>query len=680
MPIEDIIVVLYYLNNLLKGMIDDDIKSRIINFLSYEGHKLFSASLVEKMSKKYQNIVNKEVKIFNFFSCYTSKETEFKFPVVEEIIKASNPPLALPESFFYVRLSDKISDSFKINKAVERALIRFYTLKCLIPVFEELMDKLRISYCIERTNFTLLASLLGYPINEIKQIFIPDSELILKGLLDMHGSESRYMPSSSLLRMIYNYKETYISPKRVLLGDKAIGTLNRNDYDYIADEFDYIGKILEQAVVTKTPGVNILLYGPPGTGKTEIAKAICCQRNIDLYSVSEGSKNAERSSRLPELNMAKTLIGDDARTVLLVDEAEDIFLAHDHKELLYGKLYLNRMLERNKIPTIWITNYIYKIDTALIRRFSYALKMELPPLDARRRIWARMLDKAEIKMDDQDISALASDYELSASFNDTAIRSAQLLSDNGAIRKTLDSLEFAVTGRETKKDSEQKSDFSLELANADMDLAALADRLVDGKIKGFSLCLYGAPGTGKSAYVRYLAERMGLKVSQKRASDLISMYLGQTEENIALAFKVAKRDNKFLIIDEADSFLQDRRNATRSWEVTAVNEMLTWMESHPCPFACTTNLMESLDPASLRRFTFKIKFDFMTSHQARLAFKHFFGCDYPLEIKGLTPGDFAIVLKKVKTLGITEASIIADYLRQEVDLKGNKVKTIGFIK
>ena len=39
-----------------------------------------------------------------------------------------------------------------------------------------------------------------------------------------------------------------------------------------------------------------------------------------------------------------------------------------------------------------------------------------------------------------------------------------------------------------------------------------------------------------------------------------------------------------LIFDEADSFLQNRNNAQRSFEVTQVNEMLTWMESHEYPF------------------------------------------------------------------------------------------------
>jgi hypothetical protein len=81
--------------------------------------------------------------------------------------------------------------------------------------------------------------------------------------------------------------------------------------------------------------------------------------------------------------------------------------------------------------------------------------------------------------------------------------------------------------------------------------------------------------------------------------------------------------------------------------------MLTWMERHPYPFACTTNLMESLDPATLRRFVFKVQFLPMTIVQARVTFVRLFGQIAPPTIDGihpLTPGDFAVVARKAKVL------------------------------
>ena len=80
-------------------------------------------------------------------------------------------------------------------------------------------------------------------------------------------------------------------------------------------------------------------------------------------------------------------------------------------------------------------------------------------------------------------------------------------------------------------------------------------------------------------------------------------------------FAAARQQNAVLVLDEADSFLSDRRGARQSWEVTQVNELLTQMEAFDGIFICTTNLMEKLDPASLRRFAFKVRFDPMTPDQ-----------------------------------------------------------------
>ena len=69
---------------------------------------------------------------------------------------------------------------------------------------------------------------------------------------------------------------------------------------------------------------------------------------------------------------------------------------------------------------------------------------------------------------------------------------------------------------------------TLRCCGANIDLSALAERLAESRVRRFSLCLQGPPGTGKSAFVRYLAERVGLEVVQKRASDLLSMWVGDT--------------------------------------------------------------------------------------------------------------------------------------------------------
>ena len=216
--------------------------------------------------------------------------------------------------------------------------------------------------------------------------------------------------------------------------------------------------------------------------------------------------------------------------------------------------------------------------------------------------------------------------------------------------------------------------FNTDLLNTDIDLKKLSNRLVSLKKMDFSLCLYGAPGTGKSAYARYIAKKLKLKVVEKKASDLMDKYIGNTEKNISKAFKEAEKEKAMLILDEADSFLRDRTKAQRSWEVTRVNELLTQMEHYKFPFVCTTNLMKDLDKASLRRFIFKVKYDYMTLEQVVEAFSYFFHHKVDIEdikeLKALAPGDFISVRNKASILGcLKDKSELISMLKAEISLK-----------
>jgi SpoVK/Ycf46/Vps4 family AAA+-type ATPase len=223
--------------------------------------------------------------------------------------------------------------------------------------------------------------------------------------------------------------------------------------------------------------------------------------------------------------------------------------------------------------------------------------------------------------------------------------------------------------------------YDTTLSNTDICLEKLANQLVKAKLN-WSLCAYGVSGSGKSEFGRYVAKKIGLKVIFKRASDLLGMYVGENEKNIAAAFKEAKNEGRVLLIDEGDTFLRSRHLATRSWEASMTNEMLTQMESHTHPFILTTNLMKDLDEAALRRFTFKIKFDFVKPEQAKKLFLAFFGKEAPKAIENnhlLTPGDFANVKAKADILEITDVNELYEMLMQEVELKPQNSKPMGFL-
>ena len=172
----------------------------------------------------------------------------------------------------------------------------------------------------------------------------------------------------------------------------------------------------------------------------------------------------------------------------------------------------------------------------------------------------------------------------------------------------------------------EPKDYQLEYLNTDTDTDTDTDMhsLVTSiaKNKKGKVLLFGPPGCGKTAFAHHLAKTSDRPLMVKRASDIISMGLGETETNLRNMFDEASRDDAILLLDEADSFLQDRRHAERSWELTQVNELLTQMENFNGVFVCATNFMEHLDQAAMRRFSFKLKFDYLKPDQSELLFNN----------------------------------------------------------
>ncbi|MBN8510456.1 MAG: ATP-binding protein [Burkholderiales bacterium] len=178
-----------------------------------------------------------------------------------------------------------------------------------------------------------------------------------------------------------------------------------------------------------------------------------------------------------------------------------------------------------------------------------------------------------------------------------------------------------------------------------------------------SLCFHGAPGTGKTALAEHIAQHLSRPLLVRQASDLLSKYVGETEQNMARMFDEAQHEDAVLLLDEADSFLRSRRLAERHYEVSEVNEMLQGMERFAGVFICTTNLFDDLDEAALRRFTFKLRFRPLTRAQReRMFIAEALGGDGGAlgdeqrarlaQLDQLVPGDFAAVKRQVEILGV----------------------------
>jgi transitional endoplasmic reticulum ATPase len=212
--------------------------------------------------------------------------------------------------------------------------------------------------------------------------------------------------------------------------------------------------------------------------------------------------------------------------------------------------------------------------------------------------------------------------------------------------------------RKPRTASQGLTGYRLDCLNPDEDLVAIAEGLRQDP-RG-RLCLYGPPGTGKTAFGEHIARTLDRPLLIKRASDLLSMWVGETEKRIARMFGEAERANAVLLLDEADSFLRDRSGSHYSWEVTQVNELLTQMEGFDGLFIAATNLIDTLDGASLRRFDLKVRFDYLRPEQAERLFVQVLAeqgaptdldeefRDRLAQLDRLAPGDFATVIRRFR--------------------------------
>lgn len=464
------------------------------------------------------------------------------------------------------------------------------------------------------------------------------------------------------------------------------------DFEHLGASRDFAFRLLRGALGQREKGVNILLYGLPGTGKTEFCKALAEQLGATLHAVGEADDDGDEPSRferLQQLSLGQRLLKDQGNSLILFDEMEDLFSGVETsffgatRRRVGSKVHFNRLLESNEVPTLWTANDISDCDPAFLRRISFSLEMRTPPVSVRSRIWEKLSEYHEISLPKQFCVELAQGLEDAPALANSALRAAKI-ARGGADDVTLaaNAISRAVRGGHTLLAVPSSTRFEPELANADHDLSMITECFVAcGPADTGGLCLSGPPGTGKSAFARYLAESMDMPVLERRASDLLDRYVGGSERNIANAFSEARDTSAFLVFDEADSLLGARNGTNHRWEISQVNEMLTWMENHPLPFACTTNLIDHLDPATARRFSLKIGFLPLNLQQREACFHRFFKAEPPsglFTLDQLTPGDFAVVAKRSKLLGISRPEAILAELRREQAAKPNRASPIGF--
>ncbi|GBU10119.1 hypothetical protein AwWohl_12570 [Gammaproteobacteria bacterium] len=584
---------------------------------------------------------------------------------------------------------------------VDVKILYFRTIIELEPALENAADMLGnlSSYRI----ILILAKVLDIDQKLIKAALHSQSTLNKTGLLCLDHNGTMFL-RLKLDLISENFQDLVISDAiepHVLLKDIVKqcppSTLSLKDYSHIQPHLDIALPYLNQAIKLKQTGVNILIYGEAGTGKTELSRTLAAHINVPIFEISseDDSNNPIKGERRLRAYKAAQNFFSHQKTLLAFDELEDIFKDDTSMNPFANtpKAWLNNILETNIVPTIWLCNYINMLEDSFIRRMDIVIELESPPQHIREQILAASY---------KDLISDISIKKLSKSkFIVPAIisRSAKVikcvktklndvdLSVSTLINSTLKAQQHDTV--QVKNYAELKDIYDPAFINADTDLDKLKQSLVE--YKDARLCFYGASGTGKTEYAKYLSEYLAIPLLMKKASDLLSKYIGESEQNIAQSFMEARQNNAILLIDEVDSFLSDRRYSKNSWENTMVNELLTQIENHQGLLIVTTNLMDRLDPAVMRRFDFKIKFDYLKLEQARSLFIkqcHILKFDKPTatdferlaKIKTITPGDFAISTRQARMKFISSSTEIIQQLENDNLIK-NKAQNnhIGFL-
>lgn len=556
----------------------------------------------------------------------------------------------------------------------------------------------------------ILARILGISVRQYSALTRQDSKLRLYGFIDEEGKiEDDFFDCVEMGSM-----QPYFCD-----------LLKRVDCSscYKMESFNVSDKVknLMSRMLKSDQSLSLLLYGKPGSGKTEFAKTLAKESGLKVYVFkNERELSGEKDQNvLARLNCLLSMNSTDS--LYIIDEADSLLRTCDSS--FFGmkmpskiKGTVNKMLEESRNKIIWIVNFTSQIDESTLRRFTYSCKFDSMTRNQLRSITASKLKTLDLpEATNNQILDLMEQYKVTGASVDNVIKTIKCLgcgenagagdvSENNqplvqSVKSVLKENSLLINGKNTMRES-VSSTYDLSVLNASMEPTHIVRMVQNARDfaeksntaneaqNGIRMLFYGVSGTGKTEFARYIAQQLGKKILLKRVSDIMSKWVGETEQNIRDAFDEAARTDSILLFDEADSFFADRNGAQYSWERTQVNEFLTQMEEFPGILICTTNLKNIMDVAMNRRFHIITEFRPLEAEGIRSLLGRYFA-DMVFEEKqvrrleemnSVTPGDFSVLASRVRFMDEGERTagyIIGELCKIQEEKEGGH-KTIGF--
>lgn len=573
-----------------------------------------------------------------------------------------------------------------------------------------------LTYVDEIRANKLLAQLTGHNSNEVRHCLQEHGRLRVLGLLSSDNSH-RIVPqdlddilspgpmlcslaplvdydianlSSCALRGFISERLMSLCPKQPA-GTFALASFDSVPLRQLA--LDY----LRQAMNTQQSGANILIYGAPGVGKTELVKTLASLLKVPLYGVPVVDMHNDvitpsmRLSRYQEVQR----VFDQNPALIMFDEIEDVI--NDQKALPKG--WMNQILENNSKPAVWVSNSVYWIDLAYLRRFDLIIHVKANDSDLAKDHYRQLLHTLPVTPHARHL--LAEQPWMTPATAQQLSRLGTLLNPRTPQRNeqhidTLMTHRLHAMGKSISEALPSKADFTgpampayrMEWLNTRPGLENIMQRLT--RRQRGRLCLHGLPGSGKTALAQHLAKILGRELITAHASSLLDKYVGGTEEKLAALFAQAREKGAVLLLDEVDTLLMQRDNSMQSWEISQTNELLVQIENFDGILLATTNRVDSLDRAVMRRFDLKVEFLPLAPEPLRDLLKevlperdHQRLAAVPtshLAQRSLTPGNVRTALDQLDLRGLPiRLNTLLDALTLEEREQHGKRQPIGFV-
>ncbi len=547
--------------------------------------------------------------------------------------------------------------------------------------------------------YGMLAHVLGRDVAEVAACLKVGGRLEALGLIDTPIAEHAITDLGDLMRvsdkLLAVLTAEYTSESSMMAAfTRPAGptALTLEDFPHVGDDARYLIALLRAAVGGGERGVNVLLYGPPGTGKTEFAKLIAQHSGCELYEVDcldRDGNSLSGKERYRSLQVSQAFLKGRTGTRSCSTRSRTCSrrsaarrrpgFGHDRG------CAARRSTARPGSTRRWSRTRCRRSGSPTrstrSTRPTGAGSSSTSNSRTRRSGCARTSPASispNSRVSEAFVAKVAARKQVTPAQIQSAARFARLTSralgeaTEALIERQLDRSDKALGHPTDPEYRVSPTRYDLDLLNVESRfpipriIAALKAR------PRATLCFYGMPGTGKTALAEHIARTLDKPLIVRQASDLMSKYVGETEQQMARCSprRPARGD---AAARRGRQFLQNRQMAVRNYEVTEVNEMLQGMERFEGIFICTTNLFDRIDEAALRRFSFKLRFLPLTQpNRERMFVAEVLGGDASrltdevraalARLELLTPGDFAAVVRQYQLLA-DEASP-AEFLEQ----------------